>query len=80
MEDFGMTFDREIIMQIILALGGLGLFLYGMRLMGEGLELAAGANLRNLLEKLTTNKAAIASTLNTFFIFLNFFGLINYCF
>lgn len=51
-----MTFDREIIMQIILALGGLGLFLYGMRLMGEGLELAAGANLRNLLEKLTTNR------------------------
>ncbi len=51
-----MTFDQTIIMQIILALGGLGLFLYGMRLMGEGLELAAGANLRTLLEKLTTNR------------------------
>ncbi len=45
-----------MIMQIILALGGLGLFLYGMRLMGEGLELAAGSNLRTLLEKLTTNR------------------------
>ncbi len=45
-----------MIMQIILALGGLGLFLYGMRLMGEGLELAAGNNLRTLLEKLTTNR------------------------
>ncbi len=51
-----MTFDHSVMMQIILALGGLGLFLYGMRLMGEGLELAAGANLRTLLEKLTTNR------------------------
>ena len=45
-----------MIIQIILALGGLGLFLYGMKLMGEGLELAAGSNLRTLLEKLTTNR------------------------
>ena len=51
-----MIFDYAMMMQIILALGGLGLFLYGMRLMGEGLELAAGSNLRNLLEKLTTNR------------------------
>ncbi len=51
-----MTFNQEIMMQIILALGGLGLFLYGMKLMGEGLELAAGSNLRTLLEKLTTNR------------------------
>ena len=51
-----MAFDHEIVMEIILALGGLGLFLYGMRLMGEGLELAAGSNLRTLLEKLTTNR------------------------
>ncbi len=51
-----MTFDHAMIMEIILALGGLGLFLYGMRLMGEGLELAAGSNLRTLLEKLTTNR------------------------
>ncbi len=51
-----MPFDHVILMEIILALGGLGLFLYGMRLMGEGLELAAGSNLRTLLEKLTTNR------------------------
>ena len=56
MEDHVMIFDYDVMMQIILALGGLGLFLYGMRLMGEGLELAAGANLRTLLEKLTTNR------------------------
>lgn len=42
--------------QIILALGGLGLFLYGMKLLGDGLELAAGAKLRVILEKLTSNR------------------------
>lgn len=42
--------------QVILALGGLGLFLYGMKLLGDGLELAAGAKLRVILEKLTSNK------------------------
>ncbi len=36
--------------------GGLGLFLFGMKLMGEGLELASGAKLRILLEKLTSNR------------------------
>ena len=36
---------------IILALmGGLGLFLYGMKLMSDGLEKAAGAKLRRILE------------------------------
>lgn len=42
--------------QIILALGGLGLFLYGMKLLGDGLELAAGNKLRVILEKITSNK------------------------
>ena len=46
----------EVATQIILALGGLGLFLYGMKLLGDGLELAAGAKLRVILEKLTSNK------------------------
>ncbi|WP_422443679.1 Na/Pi cotransporter family protein [Thermoanaerobacterium sp. DL9XJH110] len=36
--------------------GGLGLFIYGMKLMGEGLERAAGDRLRNLLELLTRNR------------------------
>ncbi len=30
--------------------GGLGLFLYGMKLMSDGLEKAAGARLRGILE------------------------------
>ena len=42
---------------IILALmGGLGLFLYGMKLMSDGLEKAAGAKLRRILEIFTTNR------------------------
>ena len=36
-------------------LGGLALFLYGMKLMGEGLEKAAGDRLKRLLESLTRN-------------------------
>lgn len=36
--------------------GGLGLFLLGMRLMSEGIEKAAGAKLRSILEFFTTNK------------------------
>jgi Na+/phosphate symporter len=35
--------------------GGLGLFLYGMKLMGDGLTSVAGAKLRNILEKMTKN-------------------------
>ncbi len=46
----------ENILSVIMALGGLGLFLIGMKYMGEGLELAAGDKLRNLLEKITSNK------------------------
>ncbi len=37
-------------------LGGLGLLLYGIKIMGEGLELAAGAKLKTLLEKMTRNR------------------------
>lgn len=36
-------------------LGGLALFLYGIKLMGEGLEKAAGDRLKRLLEALTRN-------------------------
>lgn len=46
----------SIILKVILALGGLGLCLLGMKNMGEGLELAAGSKLRTLLQKITSNK------------------------
>ncbi|MDE7179549.1 MAG: Na/Pi cotransporter family protein [Lachnospiraceae bacterium] len=42
---------------IILSMaGGLGLFLYGMRIMSDSIEKVAGARLRGILEKLTTNR------------------------
>jgi phosphate:Na+ symporter len=37
-------------------LGGLGLFLYGMNLMGTGLQKAAGEKLKKLIEVLTNNR------------------------
>ncbi|MGM9603781.1 MAG: Na/Pi cotransporter family protein [Faecousia sp.] len=37
-------------------LGGLGAFLFGMKYMGDGLELAAGSKMKDLLEKLTRNR------------------------
>ena len=37
-------------------IGGLGMFLYGMKLMGDGLENAAGERLKSILERLTSNK------------------------
>ncbi|OCN00954.1 sodium-dependent phosphate transporter [Clostridium sp. W14A] len=46
-----MTLDN-----ILMLLGGLGLFLYGMKLMGESLELAAGSRIKEMAERLTTNK------------------------
>ena len=48
-------------------LGGLGLFLYGMNLMGMGLQKAAGEKLRRLIEILTNNRlmGVIVGTLVT---------------
>ena len=37
-------------------LGGLALFLYGMQMMGSGLEAAAGNRMKQILEKLTANR------------------------
>lgn len=36
--------------------GGLGLFLYGMKLMSEGLQKTAGSSLKNIIEKFTSNR------------------------
>jgi len=41
-----------------MVLGGLGLFLYGMKLMSDGLEAIAGDKMRDGLEKLTKNRFA----------------------
>ncbi|MCQ4794402.1 Na/Pi cotransporter family protein [Anaerofustis stercorihominis] len=45
-----MTFTN-----ILTLCGGLGFFLFGMKYMGDGLELAAGARMKKLLEALTRN-------------------------
>lgn len=37
-------------------LGGLALFLYGMQMMSTGLEAAAGNRMKNILERLTSNR------------------------
>ena len=37
-------------------LGGLALFLYGMQMMSNNLEAAAGNKMKQILEKLTTNR------------------------
>ncbi len=44
------------IFDILTMIGGLCLFLFGMNLMGDGLERAAGSGLRSLLGKLTSNR------------------------
>ena len=44
------------ITDFMLLLGGLGLFLYGMKMMSERLETAAGNKLKGILEKLTSNR------------------------
>lgn len=41
---------------ILSLFGGLGAFLFGMQYMGDGLQMAAGSKMKDLLEKLTRNK------------------------
>lgn len=41
---------------IIPFIGGLGMFIYGMQIMAQGLENAAGSKMKSILEALTTNK------------------------
>lgn len=48
-------------------IGGLGLFIFGMRMMSESLQRAAGERLRKILEKVSTNRlvACITGTVAT---------------
>lgn len=52
---------------IIMLIGGLGLFIYGMHLMSEGLKIVAGNRMKKLLEVLTNNtfKAILVGTVVT---------------
>ncbi len=57
----------ESVSSIIKLLGGVGLFLYGMKLMGDGLENAAGEKLKNIFNKITSNpiKGVLTGTIVT---------------
>ena len=45
------------VFSVLAMMGGLALFLYGIRQMGEGLEKASSGNLEKLLDKLTSHPA-----------------------
>ena len=44
------------IKDVLALLGGLALFLYGMQMMSNGLEAAAGNRMKAILERLTSNR------------------------
>lgn len=46
----------EILMDVLLMLGGVAVFMYGMKLMSSGLEQSAGSKIRNLFKKLDRNR------------------------
>lgn len=50
--------EFKIITTVFAGIGGLGMFLYGMHVMSEGLQKKSGDKLRNLLNILTSNKYA----------------------
>ena len=49
-----MTMD--LLQDIMLFFGGLGMFIYGMQIMAEGLQNSAGSKTRKLLGLLTNNR------------------------
>ena len=46
----------NVVFQILTLLGGLGLFLYGMKIMSDSLQRLTGDSLRNFLSKMTSNR------------------------
>ena len=56
--------DVKMLFQFV---GGLGMFLYGMNAMADGLQKSAGNRMKNLLKALTSNKylAILVGTLIT---------------
>lgn len=56
LQDIIQTFkEHDIMAMLIKLIGGLGVFLYGINLMGESLKTLAGDKLKNIIEKLTNN-------------------------
>ena len=44
------------VMNLLSLIGSLGLFLYGMKIMSEGLEKFAGNQMRSILKSMTKNR------------------------
>lgn len=51
----GGKMEMSVTEVIFSFLGGLGIFLYGLKIMGDGLQASAGDRLRNILNKYTSN-------------------------
>jgi len=49
-------YTNELVMYIFLIFGGLGLFLYGMKVLVDGLEVMAGNRMRSIVERATSNR------------------------
>lgn len=62
----GLTQMNYSILDFLGLLGAVGLFLYGMKVMSEGLQKAAGDRLRNILSAMTRNR--FTGTVTGFFI------------
>lgn len=53
------TADRSWgIFKLLVLIGSLGMFIFGMKIMSEGLQKAAGARLRNMLGSITSNRVS----------------------
>ena len=46
----------ELTQSIFLIIGGLGMFLYGIKILSDGLEIIAGNQMRSILERATSNR------------------------
>ncbi len=52
----GWSLGTGLIMRILMLLGSLGVFIYGMKVMSEGIQKAAGQKLREILGAITKNR------------------------
>ena len=46
----------DIVLNVLMLLAGLGVFLYGMKIMGDNLEIVAGGKMRSLFDKISSNR------------------------
>lgn len=46
----------DIVMDLLLMLGGVAVFMFGMKQMSSGLERSAGSRIRNLFKRLDKNR------------------------